>query len=29
MFKKEDDTKFPDGETPLIVFLHGKEGNIG
>ena len=29
MFKKKGDNKFPESETPLIVFLQGNTGNIG
>jgi len=29
MFKNEKDKKFKDGETPLLVFMHGNAGNIG
>jgi len=29
MYKNENDIKFPDTETPLIVFMHENNGNIG
>ena len=29
MYKNEKDVKFPKEETPLIVFMHENNGNIG
>ena len=29
MYKNEKDIKFPNEETPLIVFMHENNGNIG